>query len=490
VTEPALASLSPPTPLTDPVATRPARHFRTIALVIASALFMEQLDATVLVTALPTMAHDLGASAPAMSSALTAYLLTLAIFIPASGWIADRFGGKRVFLAAMAMFIVGSMLCGLAPNLALLTLTRALQGLGGALMIPVSRLVLLRSVKREEMVSAMSWLLLPAMLGPILGPPVGALIMGWLSWRWIFFINVPISLVGAVLIATFIDDVQEPRPKPFDVVGFCLSGVGLGALFLALESVGHGESWIKFTPLFIVGLAGAGLYIAHARRHPHAILDLTLLKIPTFRLSLIGGSLTRITQGAQPFLLALMLQMGFGLSPLRSGLTMVATAVGALSMKALAPKILRRFGFRDSLIVGGVLASLVYALCGLFRPDWPEAALLLVLALGGLCMSFQFSGYNTIAFDGVERARTGAAMGFHTTFQQLMLSVGVCTGASALAGAMALRGHLRPAPSDFSIAFFVVTAISLSATIWNWRFDPSAGHTISGHRPEARRASA
>jgi EmrB/QacA subfamily drug resistance transporter len=481
-----LASLSPANDLPDPVATVPGRHFRTIALVIASALFMEQLDATVLVTALPTMAHDLGASAPAMSSALTAYLLTLAIFIPASGWIADRFGGKRIFLAAMAMFIVGSMLCGLAPNLAVLTLTRAIQGLGGAMMIPVSRLVLLRSVKREEMVSAMSWLLLPALLGPILGPPVGALIMGWLGWRWIFYINVPISVIGAVLISIFIDDVREPRPKPFDVLGFCLSGVGLGGLFLALEGVGHGETWIKFTPLFVVGLAATGLYIAHARRHPHAILDLTLLRIPTFRLALIGGSLTRITQGAQPFLLALMLQMGFGLSPLKSGLTMVATAVGALSMKALAPKILRRFGFRDGLIIGGVLAGAVYAMCGLFRPTWPEAALLAVLAVGGACMSFQFSAYNTIAFDGVERARSGAAMGFHTTFQQFMLSVGVCTGASTLAGAMALRGHARPALSDFSIAYFVVTLISLSATIWNWRFDPTAGQTISGHRPLGR----
>jgi EmrB/QacA subfamily drug resistance transporter len=486
VTEPSLAStLAANRPATE----APPRHFRTIALVIASALFMEQLDATVLVTALPTMARDLHASAPSMSSALTAYLLTLAIFIPASGWIADRFGAKQVFLAAMGMFIAGSALCGVAPNLTVLTLTRALQGMGGAMMIPVSRLVLLRSVKPEEMVSAMSWLLLPALLGPILGPPLGAVIMEWLGWRWIFYINVPISLIGAALIAIYIDDVREPRPEPFDVRGFVLSGVGLGCLFLGLEGAGHGESWVKIAPLFVIGLAAGGLYIAHARRHPHAILDLTLLKIPTFKLALISGSLTRITQGAQPFLLALLLQMGFGLSPLQSGVTMVATSVGALSMKALAPKILRRFGFRNGLIIGGVLASAVYATCGLFRPSWPEPALLAVLLVAGACMSFQFSAFNSIAFDGVERSRSGAAMGFHTTFQQFMLSVGVATGSSALSVAMAVRGHARPALGDFSVAFFVVTVISLSATYWNWRFDPTAGQAISGHRPVARTAA-
>jgi MFS family permease len=350
------------------------------------------------------------------------------------------------------------------------------------MMIPVSRLVLLRSVRREEMVSAMSWLLLPALLGPILGPPLGALIMGWFGWRWIFFINVPISLLGAALITIYIADVREPRPKPFDIPGFLLSGTGLACLFLGFESVGRGDPMVKAAPLFAVGLIAAAVYILYARGKPEAILDLTLLKIPTFRLSLIAGSLTRITQGAQPFLLALMLQIGFGLSPIRSGLTTIASAVGALSMKALAPRLLKRFGFRDSLVVGGVLAAAIYALCGLFRPAWPEIGLLLVLFCAGACMSFQFAGYNTIAFDGVDRSRSGPAMGFHTTFQQLMLSVGVCTAASTLSAAMAVRKHLKPDLADFSLTFFVVTAISLLATIWNLKFAPDAGDAISGRR--------
>lgn len=460
----------------------PQKHFRTIALVVASALLMEQLDATVLVTALPTMARDLKTSAPDMSTALTSYLLTLAIFIPASGWIADRFGGKRVFLAAMAVFILGSMLCGFAGTLPVLTATRALQGLGGAMMIPVSRLLVLRSVRRQDMVAAMSWLLLPALLGPILGPPLGALIMSWLNWRWIFFINLPVSLAGVVLVLIFIDDVREPRPQPFDVKGFVLSGIGLGCLFLGLEGAGRGDPVMALIPLFATGGAATVLYIIHARRDANAILDLSLLKIPTFRLSLIGGSLTRITQGAQPFLLALMLQIGFGLTPLQSGSIMMAPALGSLSMKVLAPRILRLFGFRDCLIIGGVLASASYAVCGLFRPDWPAPAMAAALLFAGACMSFQFSAYNTIAFDGVARAKAGAAMAFYTTFQQLLLSGGVCAAASTLGGAMVLRGHKTAALDDFSIAFFIVTAVSLSATFWNWRFARDAGDSISGHR--------
>jgi MFS family permease len=306
--------------------------------------------------------------------------------------------------------------------------------------------------------------------------------MSWLGWRWIFYINLPISLVGVTLVSIFIDDIKEPRPEPFDVKGFVLSGIGLGCLFLGFEGVGRGDAALSLVPLFCAGSASALLYLLHARRHAAPILDVTLLTIPTFRLSVIGGSLTRITQGAQPFLLALMLQIGFGLSPLHSGLIMVAPALGSLSMKALAPRILRLFGFRDSLIVGGVLASGFYALCGLFRPAWPGPVMALVLVLAGSCMSFQFSAYNTVAFDRIDRARAGAAMAFYTTFQQLMLSAGVCVAASALGGATALRGQRVADLTDFSIVFFLVTAVSMSATIWNLRFARDAGEAISGHK--------
>ena len=290
----------------------------------------------------------------------------------------------------------------------------------------------------------------------------------------------PISLIGGVLIMLFIDDHREPKPAAFDFRGFVLSGVALGCLFLALESLSRGDGPVPGLPLLAVGLPAGGGYILHARGRADAIIDLTLLRIPTFRLALVAGSLTRITQGGQPFLLALMLQIGFGLSPIRSGLTVVATAVGALAMKALAPRLLRRFGFRDGLVIGGVLAAGTFALCGLFRPAWPESVMLAVLLAGGAAMSFQFSAYNTIAFDGVDRARSAAAMGFHTTFQQLMLSVGVCVAASALTGAMALHGRSRPGLEDFTLAFLVVTAVSLSATIWNLKFAPDAGDSMSG----------
>ncbi|MFT3968072.1 MAG: MDR family MFS transporter [Sphingobium sp.] len=461
----------------------PGSNYRLVALIIASALFMEFVDATVLATALPTMARDFGVRAPAMSIALTSYLLALAIFIPASGFLADKFGSRTIFQAAILLFMAGSLACGLSPTLETMVLARFVQGMGGAMMIPVGRLVLLRSVAKRDMVSAMSWLLMPAMVGPIVGPPLGGFIVTWLDWRWIFYINLPVGLLGVWLVGRFIANVREDDPAPFDFPGFVLSGLSLGCLLFGFEMASRPGEGAMAAILIAAGTMAGIAYVRHARGREGAILDLTLMRDPTFRLSVIGGSITRITQGAHPFLLPLMMQIGFGFTAAQSGAITVATALGSLVMKPLAPRILRRMGYRRALIAGGILAAGGYALCGLFTPAWPIWAMFATLCLCGFFMSFQFTAYNTIAYDGVDKRRMSSATAFYSTFQQLMLSLGICAGALGLHVAMLASGHATPAPRDFSIAFWVVTSISLTATIWNMRFAPDAGAEISGRAP-------
>ena len=456
-------------------------NFRVIAMIVASAMFMEQLDATVLATALPTMARDFGVSAPSMSIALTSYLLSLAIFIPASGLIADRFGSRTVFRSAIAVFVAGSIFCALSPNLLCLVLARLLQGLGGAMMLPVGRLVLLRSVSRKDMVNAMSWLLVPALIGPILGPPVGGLIVTYLDWRWIFYINVPIGIIGFTLVSIFIEDFRGEVNRLFDTSGFILSGIALGSLLFGFESSSRpGEGTFSLF-LIAVGLLFGIAYLKHARRHPSPIMDFSLMKVPSFGTSVIAGSLTRITQGAQPFLLPLYFQLGFGLSAAKAGQLVTAAALGSMAMKAVAPRVLRRFGFRSSLVANGVIATCGYALCAAFRPDWPLGLIFAILVMCGFFMSFQFTAYNTVAYDEIDRDRMSSATSFYTTFQQLMLSLGICVGALALHTSMTVNGRETPQLHDFSAAFLFVTAISITATFWNLRFSRSAGADISGH---------
>jgi EmrB/QacA subfamily drug resistance transporter len=458
-------------------------HFRTIALIIGAAMFMEQLDGTVLATALPSMARDLGVTAPNMSIALTSYLISLAIFIPASGKIADRFGNRSVFRIAIVAFTLGSILCAQSPNLPFLVIARFFQGIGGAMMMPVGRLVLMRSVEKRNMVQAMSWLLIPALVGPIIGPPFGGFLVTYLDWRWIFYINVPIGILGVVLVSLFIEETRGEPPKHFDISGMLLSSLSLGALLFGFELASHaGELHTAFW-LLATGIIAGALYLQHAKRVAEPILDPTLMQVPSFGLSMTAGSITRITQGAQPYLLPLMFQLGFGFTAMQSGFMTLAAAIGSFVMKAVAPHILRRHGFRDTMIVNGVISTLGYAVCAFFRPDWPVAAIFAVLVGCGFFMSFQFTAYNTIAYDNITPERLSSATSFYTTFQQLMLSVGVCTGAAALEAAMLLKGHDAPQLSDFSAAFLTVTAISLTATFVNWRFAPEAGVEFSGHIP-------
>lgn len=460
---------------------RPAVNFRITAMIVASAMLMENIDATVLATALPTMARDFGVDAPAMSIALTSYLLSLAIFIPASGRIADRYGSRSVFRAAIFVFIVGSVCCAIAPTLPALVAARLLQGVGGAMMMPVGRLVLMRSVARKDMVSAISWLLIPALVGPILGPPIGGLIVTYLDWRWIFYINVPIGLVGMIVVSIYIPEFRGAKITRFDWVGFVLSGISLGGLLFGFELASHEGEGLAAIGLILGGTLFGAAYLRHARNHAAPIMDFSLMKVPSFGTSVIAGSLTRITQGAQPFLLPLMFQIGFGYSAAFAGQMVIATAIGSLLMKPFARPVYRYLGFRVSLAINGILGTIGYGACAMFGPAWPNWLMFLVMALGAFFMSFQFTAYNTIAYDEIPPERMSSATSFYTTIQQLMLSLGICIGALALRASMVAGGNREPQLADFSMAFIVVTLISITATIWNLRFHPRAGAEISGH---------
>ncbi len=457
---------------------------RFTALVVASAMFMEQLDGTVLATALPTMARSFHVDPLQMNVALTAYLLSLAVFIPASGKVADRFGTRTVFRAAIALFTLGSILCGLSDSLMELVGARVLQGIGGAMMVPVGRLVILRSVERSELVSAMTWLMVPAMIGPILGPPVGGFIVSALNWRWIFYINVPIGALGMVLATLYIRDIKEEGRVDFDGWGLLLSGISLSCLMFGLELASRGAVSLPITAAIVAaGLVAGWLYLRHSRRHAQPVLDFSLMRVPTFGLSVIGGGLTRISAGSVPFLLPMMLQLGFGMSALQSGLITFASSAGSILMKSVAKPVLRRWGFRRVMIWNGLTSTIFLAAIACFRPSWPVVAIYAVLLTGGFFQSLQFTAYNTIAYAEIDRAQMSSATSFYTTFQQLMLTLGICTAAASLAASLAITGHKQPLLPDFSAAFLVVALVSLAASPTCARLPRDAGDELSGRSP-------
>jgi EmrB/QacA subfamily drug resistance transporter len=458
-------------------------RMRLIAVIVATALFMQNLDSTIIATALPAMARSFHADPLHMSVALTSYLISLSVFIPASGWVADHFGARQVFRAAIIVFTLGSVLCGIAPDLLALVLARILQGLGGAMMLPVGRLVLLRSVSRSQMIAAMSWVTMPALVGPILGPPLGGFIVTYFSWRWVFDINVPIGVLGVIAVGLFITDVREAdRGGRLDFTGLILTGFSMAALMAGFETIGRHLVPLSWTLASLgTGLAALILYILHARRAVHPILDLSLLSVQTFASSVIAGSLFRIAVGAMPFLLPLMLQLSFGESPLQSGLVTFAAAAGALTMKPAAQPLLRRFGFRTVLVVNGVLASAFIIACAAFQPDWPILVLDAVLLVGGFFRSLQFTAYNTIAYGDIPRARMSAATSLYATIQQLTLTLGIVVGAAVLEIASAWSHHATATRDDYALAFLVVGGISLGAVPFCARLHPNAGEELSGH---------
>jgi EmrB/QacA subfamily drug resistance transporter len=452
-------------------------------LIIATALFMENLDGTVISTSLPAIASDFSLDPIVLKLALTSYMLTLAVFIPASGWIADRFGARTVFCAAIIVFTLGSIFCGASYSLRTLIAARVFQGVGGAMMVPVGRLVLLRSVPKNELVSALAYLTIPALIGPVLGPPLGGFITTYFHWRWIFWINVPIGIIGVALALSFIENLREEEVAPFDFTGFFLSGFGLSALMFGLTVLGRGFTSLptEFSMLGI-GIVALTLYTRHAKREANAILDLTLLQTPTFFASVVGGFIFRIGIGAIPFLLPLMLQVGFGLSPFASGSLTFAAAAGAMAMKFTATAIIRRFGFRRVLIVNALISGLFLASYGLFTEMTPQWLILAALLVGGFFRSLEFTALNAIAFADIDQPKMSRATSFSSVAQQMSQTTGVAAGAAAIEAIQFFYGDEVLKARDFGAAFYVVALISVCSIAIFARLAANAGAEVSGRR--------
>jgi EmrB/QacA subfamily drug resistance transporter len=454
-----------------------------VPLIVACALFMENLDATVLSTALPAIAHDLQESPIQLKLALTSYLLTLAVLIPASGWVADRFGTRIVFRLAIFIFALGSALCGFANSIGALVAARALQGVGGAMMVPVGRLVILRTIPRSEFVGALAWLTMPALIGPVLGPPVGGFITTYFHWRWIFWINLPMAALGIVLATLFIPNVYGETIHKFDYTGFVLSGIGLGGLVsasAALDAFGI-PLWIAVV-LFVVGSIAVCLYVVHARRTEAPILDLRLLKVATFRAGIVGGSLFRIGVGAMPLLLPLLLQLGFGMTPLQSGLLTFVTAIGAIGMKTAAGTILKRFGFRDVLVVNSIVSGVMIATPALFTAKTPASVMIAILFVGGFFRSLQFTCINAIGVAEIDQPDMSQATSFTSAFQQIALSLGVTVAALMLQLVLAIRHSHTLIASDFVPAFLVVGFLAASSFVSFAGLRKDAGAEVAGRK--------
>jgi EmrB/QacA subfamily drug resistance transporter len=452
-----------------------------VPLIVACAMFMQSLDSTVIATALPTIARSLGESPLRLNVAITCYLLSLAVFIPISGWTADRLGARRVFSGAIVVFTLGSIGCGYADSLPALVAARIVQGMGGAMMVPVGRLVLLRTVPKSDLVRAMSYVSVPALIGPVMGPPLGGFIVTYASWRWIFFINIPIGVLGIVLVNLLVADLKETGRRPFDLSGFALTAVGLATLAFGFENVGRGAiSPAAVIGLLAVGAACTALYVRHASRVPHPIIDLALMRIPTYACATIGGFLFRMGLGALPFLLPLMLQVGFGLDALSSGLLTFASAAGAMTMKMTAVHILRSLGFRIVLVGDAVISALFLFSYSLFRPDTPHLVIFLALLAGGFFRSLQMTSLNTLSYADVPPPMLSRATSLTSMAQQLSQTAGVATGALMLQLLLASRGGTTLTAVEFYPAFMGVALISLASVPFFLRMSPDAGAEVSG----------
>jgi EmrB/QacA subfamily drug resistance transporter len=406
---------------------------RLLPWLVAVAFFMESLDTTILNTAVPAIAQALKVAPLSMKSVLASYTLSLAVFIPISGWMADRFGTRRVFASAIGLFTIGSFLCGISSNIHLLVACRILQGCGGAMMVPVGRLTMVRTFAKSELIRAMSFVAIPALIGPMLGPIAGGLIVGYFHWRVIFFVNLPIGLAGLYMVYLHLPDYRE-RTNPLDIVGLILFGSGVALLSYVLEIFGEhtlsAREILGLLAISILLLAGYGL---HAARIPFPLLPLTLFRIRTFRAAVSGSFFTRLGIGGIPFLFPLLYQVGLGFTPIQSGLLMTPQAIAAMSLKLTMPRILARFGYRGVLVSNTVILGLLivlFATIGVGTPVWLIVAQVFCF---GFFTSLQYTSMNTLVYADVTEEQTSSASSIASTMQQMSISFGVATASLATA---------------------------------------------------------
>ena len=452
-------------------------------LIVACALFMENMDATVIATSLPAMALDMGESPIALKLAMTSYLVSLAVFIPISGWMADRFGARTVFRTAIGVFMFGSILCGMSHTLAEFVAARFFQGIGGAMMVPVGRLVILRTVSKADLVKALSYLTIPALLGPVIGPPLGGFITTYFHWRWIFFINIPISIVGIYLANRYIQNLREEQTAPLDWIGFLLSAIGCSCLMFGLASAGRHlvDSDISLVCIAI-GVTSLLAYVWHAFHCEHPLLNLRLLSIPTLRMNIYGGSLFRIGIGALPFLLPLLFQLGFGMSPFQSGLLTCVSSMGAMFVKTITSVVLKRYGFRTVLIYNTLLGAASMAAFGALAADTPHVLVGALLLIGGCVRSMQFTSLNAIAYADISPHQMSQATSLTSVAQQLAIGMGVTVGGFVLQISNHVQGHATIVSADFWPTFLVIGIIAMGALPFALKLRPDAGEEMTGRR--------
>ncbi len=443
---------------------------------------MENMDSTVIATSLPAIAADLGTSPIALKLALTAYFVALAIFIPVSGWMADRFGSTTVFRAAIGVFITGSICCAFSNSLETFVMSRFLQGMGGSMMTPIARLVLLRATPRNELVAAMSWLTVPGLIGPLTGPPIGGFFTTYLSWHWIFWINVPIGIAGIILATKFLPPPEPRTPRPIDLGGFALTSVAFAGIIFGLSVISLPAIPVAAGYIAVaVGAAAMALYLVHARRTKFPLLDPSLFRNRYFRTAVVGGLFFRVGIGAFPFLMPLMLQLIFGLTPFESGLTTFVSAFGAILSKFVAERLYARFGFPRMLTAFSLLGSVFLGINGFFTPETPHLLLLFLLFIGGITRSFFFTGVNVFAYADIDETQASQGTAITAVSQQIAIALGVAVAGGVLEIATRFHGG-PPVLADFHIAWFAVAALAMVSAIFFMRLPPDAGQHISGHK--------
>lgn len=462
-----------------------APRSRLVALIVASAFFMQGLDSTIIVTALPAMAQDFGVAPNELSLGVTSYILAMAAFLPVSGWFADRFGARTVFAAAIVVFTAASVLCAFAPNLWAFTAARILQGAGGALMGPVGRLVVLRNTDKKNLLDAISLITWPALTAPLVGPALGGFIVTYWSWEWVFLLNVPLGLMGVVLVISFIPSAKGDRAGRFDLMGVLLASAAMLAILGGMEALTHAPSpWVPLAAVAAGGAMALGAY-RRFRTMRNPLVPVDALDVQTFRTAnLTGGTGARCAVFATPFLLPLLFQVGLGMTAFHAGLLMLFYFGGNLGMKLFTSPLLRRFGFRQVLVVNAVISAASIAACGLFWRGAPLALLLPILAVAGLSRSMQFTALNSLTFVDIEpQQRTGATT-LSSVLMQLVSGLGIALGALIVNASQMARGEDLATLTDYRIAFVVVGALSLIDLPALLRLPKDAGAEVAG-RPAA-----
>ena len=455
---------------------------RYVPWVVATALFMEQLDSTIINTAVPAMAESLQVTPLSLKAVVTSYILSLAVCIPISGWMADRSGTRRVFSAAVAIFTLASILCGLSLNVPMLVAARLLQGMGAAMMMPVGRLVIIRTFPKSELLAAMNFVIIPALIGPLLGPTIGGLIVHWLPWRVIFFVNVPVGLAAQWLIYRHMPDYHGEKSRPLDIIGLVLFGAGAALLSWLLEIFGEHQLDVTSAGiLLLVALGLLGAYGWHARHTPFPILRLALFRVRTFRVSVVGGFITRLGIGGLPFLLPLLYQLGMGLPAWQSGLLMMPATLAAMGMKLISAPILRRFGFRRVLTVNTLMIGVTICLFSGVSASTPIALIVLLGLAQGFFNSLQFSSMNSMAYADIKQADSSMASTIASSLQQMSMSFGLACGSLVTAW------YLGDLPQSDQIAltsalhhaFLTLGVITILSSLSFWTLRNNDGENVS-----------